>query len=117
LAPFRPYLSEIDARALTGELAAFVLDEARAGLRPGVEGWVEDDLAFLASWGFDVRRIEVDVLVWQGEQDLMVPPSHGRWLHEHVANARGGIVPGEGHLTLFVNRIGDVHSWLQQRLK
>jgi len=46
----------------------------------------------------------------------MVPASHGHWLREHVAGADGGIVPGEGHLTLFINRIGDVHAWLQQRL-
>jgi len=113
---WRPHLSDVDARALTGEFAAFVLDETIVGLRPGVEGWVDDDYAFLGPWGFDVERLAVDVLVWQGDQDLMVPASHGHWLREHVAGADGGIVPGEGHLTLFINRIGDVHAWLQQRL-
>jgi hypothetical protein len=45
---WRPHLSDVDARALTGEFASFILDEAIAGLRPGVEGWVDDDYAFLA---------------------------------------------------------------------
>jgi hypothetical protein len=46
----------------------------------------------------------------------MVPASHGRWLREHVAGVDGDVVPGEGHLTLFVNRIGNVHAWLRERL-
>jgi hypothetical protein len=60
-------------RALTGEFAAFILEATTAGLRPGVEGWVDDDYALLAPWGFDVGSIAADVLVWQGDQDLMVP--------------------------------------------
>ena len=70
---FRPHLSDVDAEALTGELAEHLLPSIVEGLRPGVEGWVDDDFAFLAPWGFDVGAIEVPVLVWQGEQDLMVP--------------------------------------------
>ena len=69
----RPHLSAVDAEALTGELAEHLLQSIVDGLAPGVEGWVDDDFAFLAPWGFDVGAIEVPVLVWQGEEDLMVP--------------------------------------------
>ena len=113
---FRPHLSDVDAEALTGELAEHLLQEIVDGLRPGVEGWVDDDFAFLAPWGFDVGAIEVPVLIWQGEHDLMVPPAHAAWLREHVAGAEGSTLPGEGHLTLFVNRVADVHAWLAERL-
>ena len=112
----RPHLSEVDAEALTGEVAAFLSESMTAGLQPGVEGWVDDDLAFLAPWGFAVERIQVPVLVWQGAHDLMVPADHSRWLHQHVARAEGGILPEEGHLTVLTDRIGDVHAWLQDRL-
>jgi pimeloyl-ACP methyl ester carboxylesterase len=112
----RPHLSDVDAEALTGELAAFLCESMTAGLQPGVEGWVDDDLAFLAPWNFDVERIQVPVLVWQGAHDLMVPADHGRWLHQHVAQAEGGILPQEGHLTVFTDRIDDVHAWLHDRL-
>jgi hypothetical protein len=47
----------------------------------------------------------------------MVPGAHGRWLREHVAGAEGGILDGEGHLTLFVNRVGEVQEWLLERLR
>jgi pimeloyl-ACP methyl ester carboxylesterase len=112
----RPHLSAVDAAALTGELAEHLLQSIAGGLAPGVDGWVDDDLAFLAPWGFDVGAIAVPVLVWQGEEDLMVPAAHAAWLREHVAGAQGETLPGEGHLTLFTERVGDVHAWLAERL-
>jgi pimeloyl-ACP methyl ester carboxylesterase len=112
----RPHLSDVDAAALTGELAAFLHGGIVEALAPGVEGWVDDDYAFLAPWGFDVGAIRVPTLIWQGDQDLMVPGDHGRWLREHVAGAEGEVLAGEGHLTLFVHRVGDVLAWLRDRL-
>jgi pimeloyl-ACP methyl ester carboxylesterase len=112
----RPHLSPVDAAALTGELAAHLLDTIKTGLGPGAEGWIEDDLAFVSPWGFDLAAIEVPVLVWQGEQDLMVPAAHGDWLRAHVPTAEGEVLAGEGHLTLFANRVADVHAWLLSRL-
>jgi pimeloyl-ACP methyl ester carboxylesterase len=112
----RPHLSEVDSRALTGELAEFLLAAIRNGLDPGIDGWFDDDLAFIKPWGFKLGEIRASVLVSQGEQDKMVPPAHGRWLGDHVAGADARIFPEEGHLTLTVNRIGDVHSWLGDRL-
>jgi len=112
----RPHLSTADAAALTGELAAFLFAGFMRGLRPGIDGWLDDDLAFVAPWGFDVAAIGVPVLVWQGDQDLMVPAAHGDWLRGRIPGAEGGIEPGEGHLTLFANRVADVHAWLAERL-
>ncbi len=116
----RPHLSDVDAQALTGELAEHLLASIVNGVAPGVDGWVDDDLAFLGPWGFDVGAIEVRVLVWQGEQDLMVPAPHAAWLREHVAGAQGETLPGEGHLTVFVNRVatstrGWPSAWSERR--
>jgi pimeloyl-ACP methyl ester carboxylesterase len=107
----RPHLSDVDNTALTGELADFLWRQMTDGVAPGVEGWVDDDLAFVRPWGFDPEAIAVPLLVWQGAHDLMVPPAHGRWLHEHLG-AEGGILPDEGHLTLLDHRIGGIHAWL-----
>ena len=111
-----PTSRDVDAAALTGELAEFFLGGFHAGLAPGPDGWIDDDLAFVKPWGFDVASIAVPVLVWQGDQDLMVPAAHGRWLREHVPNAHGEMLRGEGHLTLFANRVADIHAWLAERL-
>jgi pimeloyl-ACP methyl ester carboxylesterase len=111
----RPHLSAVDAAALTGELAEHFLASVGEALAPGVEGWVDDDYAFLAPWGFDVADLGVPVRIWQGEEDLMVPPAHGHWLLAHVAGADGAVLANEGHLTL-IRRIGDVLGWLDERM-
>jgi pimeloyl-ACP methyl ester carboxylesterase len=110
------HLTPVDAAALTGDVAAFLHGSVVDALRPGVDGWVDDDLAFLAPWGFGVGDVRAPVLVLQGDQDLMVPHAHSDWLRAHLAAAEGGVLPGEGHITLFADRIGEVHAWLAERL-
>lgn len=64
----------------------------------GVWGWVDDDLAFLRPWGFNVAEIAIPVLVEYGVTDVLVPPAHGEWL---AANVPGCVVKVEddaGHL-------------------
>src|SRR5215471_16864184 len=47
-------LGPSDREVVTGELAAYLLDHIRAGIGTGVDGWLDDDVAFVAPWGFDV---------------------------------------------------------------
>jgi len=110
----RPHLSEVDAAALTGELAAFLHSTLVDALR-SLDGWFDDDLAFVKPWGFDVGAIRIPVLLRQGVQDLMVPPAHGRWLAARIPGVEAQIAEAEGHLTL-VEHIGRVHAWLAERL-
>ena len=112
-----PHLSDVDAAALTGELAEFFTRQIQAGIAPGIDGWLDDDLAYVKPWGFDVGAITVPVSIWQGDQDLMVPGAHGRWLCANVGGAEAHLLPEEGHLTLFANRIGDIQAWLAERLR
>jgi pimeloyl-ACP methyl ester carboxylesterase len=108
-------LSPVDVDVATAELADYLVANVQAALAPGVEGWVEDDLAFAEPWGFDLGAITVPVLVWQGEQDRFVPPSHGRWLAEHVPGVEARITPEDGHLTLAEHRLPEVHAWLLEQ--
>jgi pimeloyl-ACP methyl ester carboxylesterase len=112
-----PHLSAVDAAALTGELAEHVHATIVGGLAPGIDGWLDDDLAFVEPWGFDAEAITVPVAVWQGEQDMMVPAAHGRWLAGHVGGAEAHLPEQEGHLTLLANRIGEIQEWLMERLR
>ena len=93
----------------------YLAEVLHGALAPGVEGWVDDDIVFTSPWGFDPAAITVPLLVLQGEHDVMVPPDHGRWLLAHL-RAEGGIRPTEGHLTLFADRIGEIHAWLVRAL-
>lgn len=100
-------LSGPDLAALTGPLADYIAAMAREAVKAGVEGWVEDDLAFCQPWAFDLAATTVPVAVWQGYEDLMVPSSHGEWLAAHVPGARPHLLPGVGHVSL-VARLDEV---------
>ncbi len=93
-------LSEVDNAELTDEFAEDMAASFAEALRTGVDGWLDDDLAFTRPWGFSVDEIAVPVFVWQGGEDLMVPTAHGHWLAANVPGATAHIEPAEGHLSL-----------------
>jgi pimeloyl-ACP methyl ester carboxylesterase len=109
-------LSPADAAVATADFAAYLIESVNRALDPGVDGWVDDDLAFAKPWGFDVGDIRIPVLLWQGDQDLFVPPSHGRWLAEHIPGVEAHLSETDGHLTLIEHRVPEVHAWLLERL-
>jgi pimeloyl-ACP methyl ester carboxylesterase len=111
----RPFLSDIDAAALDGELGAYLLDSFRRSVSRSVDGWVDDDLAFTRPWGFELESIRVPTLVVQGRQDLMVPWAHGEWLAQNLPSAEAWLREDEGHLTLFVNVVPHMYEWLLGR--
>jgi pimeloyl-ACP methyl ester carboxylesterase len=108
-------LPEVDREALTGETAEFLHGAMTSGLRQVCDGWLDDDLAFVAPWGFEVASIVVPLLVMQGDQDLMVPFSHGRWLAAALPSATVRLMAEEGHISL-IARIPEVHEWLLQQV-
>jgi pimeloyl-ACP methyl ester carboxylesterase len=66
--------------------------------RNGVGGWVDDDLAFLQPWGFDVAAISTPVLIWYGATDVLVPRSHGEWLASNVPGCLVKLDDDAGHM-------------------
>jgi pimeloyl-ACP methyl ester carboxylesterase len=99
-------VSAADKAALHGELADYLVASFRSGLRPGVEGWCDDDLAFVRDWGISLGG-GAPVAVWQGDQDRMVPLAHGTWLAAHLPAARTHVLPGAGHLSLPLDNVVD----------
>jgi pimeloyl-ACP methyl ester carboxylesterase len=104
-------LPEVDRAVFSGQHAEFLHAWITTGLLPGYDGWLDDDLAFVSDWGFELSDIATPVLVMQGEHDLMVPFAHGQWLASHVAGADVVLSPDDGHLTL-LDQIGRTHGWL-----
>lgn len=102
-------LPPVDREAVTGELADDLVTSFSNALEPGVEGWLEDDLAFTRPWGFDLAALDgMPVTVWQGGVDLMVPPAHGAWLAGALPGARSYLLPDDGHLSLQVGKAGEI---------
>lgn len=105
-------VSPVDVAALSGPDGGEFADDLAVmfheGLSNGVGGWLDDDLAFTAPWGFDAAQAPGPVHLWQGDQDLMVPFAHGRWLAAHLPAARAHLLEGEGHISLTGGRMGEM---------
>jgi pimeloyl-ACP methyl ester carboxylesterase len=108
-------LGPADLEVLTGRIAAFLIESARAGIEQGLDGWFDDDVVFTQPWGFDLDSIRVPVLHWQGEQDKFVPFGHGVWLSQHIPGVESHLSPEDGHITLAERRLPEVHAWLLER--
>jgi pimeloyl-ACP methyl ester carboxylesterase len=103
--PDREAISEDDAREL-------FVEGMRYGFVNGWRGYFDDNVAMMAPWGFDVSDIAVSVHLFYGDDDLMVPAPHGKWLAAHVANSTVTHHPKEGHLSIFMNHLDEVATAL-----
>jgi pimeloyl-ACP methyl ester carboxylesterase len=94
-------LSAPDKEALDDPAALTLLAESFAhGLSVSHYGFYDDDLLFLADWGFALDDIDAPVEIWYGDADLMCPPSHGRYLASFVKGATVFHRPDDGHISL-----------------
>ena len=94
-------LSEADRLALARpEVRAVFRQAIGAAVRDGLDGWIDDDLAFVRDWGFDLATIDQPTLLVQGEHDILVPRDHMAYLASRISGAQLEIVAGGGH-TLF----------------
>jgi pimeloyl-ACP methyl ester carboxylesterase len=74
------------------------------------EGWVDDALAFVTSWGFELNEIRSSVSVWAGELDVLAPPGHARLIAAQIPDAELVIAPDRGHELDH----GPIFEWLLQ---
>jgi pimeloyl-ACP methyl ester carboxylesterase len=65
----------------------------------GALGWVDDDLAFVQPWGFDLQELRAPVEIRYGVTDVLVPAAHGTWLAAHVPGAEMFVDEHGGHLS------------------
>ena len=114
---FAPFCSDLDAAAVRGPIGTYLLDSMQTALARSVDGWVDDDLAFVRPWGFDVEAVAAPVLTIQGRHDLMVPFGHGEWLARHLPDCEPRLFEDEGHLTPLHSRARELHEWLLARLR
>jgi pimeloyl-ACP methyl ester carboxylesterase len=109
-------LSPVDAAVVSRDFAEWLVLTTKDGLATTDEGWWEDGVAHLSPWGFDLAAITIPVQVWHGRHDQFVPFQHGKWLAERVPGAEAHLSDSDGHLTLTLNRIPEVHRWLASHL-
>jgi pimeloyl-ACP methyl ester carboxylesterase len=98
-------LPDVDRAVLTGEFGEDLAANFREAVRVGVEGWLEDEIAFTSLWGFGLEEISVPVMIWHGSADLMVPFSHGQWLAAQLPGASVHLEEGGGHLSVLLGAL------------
>jgi pimeloyl-ACP methyl ester carboxylesterase len=107
-------LSPLDQAVLDAEFGDFLYESTRAGVGERIDGWRDDNVAFVHDWGFLPADIGTPCLLLHGVHDLMVPPSHGRWLADRIPGVEARISESDGHLTLLKDRVPEVHEWLAE---
>ena len=73
---------------------------AGQAIKGGTGGMVDDNLAYVAPWGFDPGRASRPVLFVHGGQDRIVPSAHAEWLARHVRSSELWLRPDDGHVSV-----------------
>lgn len=89
---------------------------AGQAIEGGPRGMVDDELSYVAPWGFDPGQVRQPVLFLHGGQDRMVPSSHGRWLARHTRSAKLWLRPDDGHVSV-LNAGATAMGWLREHAK
>jgi pimeloyl-ACP methyl ester carboxylesterase len=91
---------------------AWLMTVVEPAIAAGPAPAIDDDLAYVAPWGFDPTTITAPMLVLHGADDKTIPCTHGEWLATHCPTAELRVRPG-GHLTI-LEETHDALAWLRK---
>ena len=94
-------LSPPDAKVMEDEaMMAGLLPTFAEAFVQGVAGYAQDITVQGRAWTFDVGSISCPVHVYHGEQDTIIPISHGRHTAEVIAGATLTTFSEHGHISM-----------------
>jgi pimeloyl-ACP methyl ester carboxylesterase len=108
-----PEFTSEDEAALAGEWSWFI-DVVRPAIAGGMGGFIDDDLAGVGEWGFDLADIVAPALFVHGVRDRVVPASHGEWLARHCPSAELRLYPEDGHISVLNSGAAAAMGWLRE---
>ena len=103
-----------DWAALKSAWSSLGADAERAGAA-GPDGLIDDDVAFVSPWGFEVGDVAAPVLLVQGGQDRVVPPPHADWLVRACRSSELWLRPHDGHISV-LDAVPVAMDWLLGRI-
>ena len=89
-----------DYAALDGAWSSLGADVGAAMSAGGADGAIDDDVAYVRPWGFDVAEIAAPALIVHGGEDRVIPPAHGDWLMRHLPHSELWFRPHDGHVSV-----------------
>ena len=100
-----------DHAALAGDWA-WLGRTAGAAWQTGMDGMVDDDIAFVSPWEFGLRDVLAPVLLVHGADDRLVPCAHSEWLGNHLGCAELRLSNGDGHVSV-LRHAESAMEWLR----
>jgi pimeloyl-ACP methyl ester carboxylesterase len=85
-----------------------LVDDMREAFRQGARGPARDARVVNRRWGFKLEEIRVPVWLWHGQADSNVPPPLARFLSERIPGSRTILYRADGHLSTFVDHVGEI---------
>jgi pimeloyl-ACP methyl ester carboxylesterase len=74
-----------------------LIRDSREAFRSGERGAIYETKLIVRPWEFDLREISVPVHLWQGLDDVNVPPAMGKYLAETIPGCQAHFIPDAGH--------------------
>ena len=114
--PFDPeQFTPADHAALAGDWS-WLGAVAEGALAGGLGGMVDDDLAYVAPWGFDPAKVSAPMLLLHGGQDRVAPSTHARWLAGAIPSAELWLRPEDGHISVLGSAPAAL-GWLREHAR
>ncbi|MGH2467762.1 MAG: alpha/beta fold hydrolase [Candidatus Limnocylindrales bacterium] len=107
---YDPEFTAADLAALKGPWKWFGKVVGSA-LERALEGPIDDDLAYVSPWGFEVTGVLAGVMLVHGGQDRIAPVAHARWMAAHLPSAELRVFPDDGHISALTH-VEPALQWL-----
>ena len=108
----REMFTPADHAALSGAWS-WLNSVVGAAVEAGLGGLIDDELAYVAPWGFDPAQVVVPTLLLHGGRDRVVPSAHGEWLVRRCPSAELWLCPDDGHISV-LNHSTVAMAWLRE---
>ena len=90
------------------DIKAIMTATFKESMRSGPAAAARDVLLYANPWGFDLQDIRLQVHLWHGEKDAIVPVSMGRFMADTIPNCRAAFYEAEGHFSLLINCMAEI---------
>lgn len=84
----------------------------REAFRQGTRGPFLESCLAITNWGFEMKEIQMPVIVWHGDEDENVPIGMASALATELPDCSTHFITGEGHLSLFKNHVTSIFKSL-----
>jgi pimeloyl-ACP methyl ester carboxylesterase len=108
-----PGFTDADEAALA-DTWSWLIDVVHPAMTGDPDGLIDDDLAYVAPWGFDPAQVTAPTVFLHGDQDRVVPSSHSEWLARRCPSAELRLCPDDGHISV-LNSSEVTLDWLREQ--